>query len=306
MEWLLFVLKKILSCAIYPLGTSLLFWMAGIVSRLRKPRGVTGFVLVLVGGVWLLITSMPITGGLLLRSLEDDAGPYADADELARQGIQYVVVLGGDLKAGELSPADRVACTSLVRLMEGIRLWKRVPRSKLVLSGGSVSRWKMPTAEGMAIMARELGVPPESIIRESESWDTEDEARLLKPILTGKRFALVTSALHMPRSVAAFAEKGLTPSPAPSDFQAGQLAIDAWSFVPSVEGLAMTSKAIHEIVGRGVQRLKRAVRGKVLSSGTSLPGQFMTSLGESTGQRRWLPAGLLSTAPRRIRFTAEC
>jgi len=284
MEWVLFVLKKILSCATYPLSTSLLLWLAGVLSWRFKARGVTAFALVLVGGLWLLVTSMPLTGAILLRSLEAGAGPYADADELERQGIKYIVVLGGDLRAGDLSPADRVACTSLVRIMEGIRLWKRLPGSKLVLSGGSVSRGKMPTAQGMAIMAREMGVPADSMILESESWDTDDEARLLKPILTGKRFALVTSALHMPRSVAAFGARGLVPNPAPADFQAGQFTLEPWSFVPSVEGLAMTSRAIHEIMGRSVQRLKQSVRGT------------------DTLSRGLLPL----TAPERIRFAAGC
>ena len=102
--------------------------------------------------------------------------------------------------------------------MEGIRLWKSVPDSKLVLSGGTFSPRKMATGLGMALLARELGVPQDAIVLESRSWDTTDEARLLKPILGENKFALVTSAYHMRRAVLTFKRMGLDPNPRAGGF----------------------------------------------------------------------------------------
>ena len=118
----------------------MVLWIAGLYCWIRRPRSRTGPVLVILGGLWLLTMSCPLTGFVLLHSLEVQAGPYADPKELQRHNVRYVVVLGGDLRPGKLTPADRVACSSLVRLMEGVRLWKELPESKLVLSGGRYSK----------------------------------------------------------------------------------------------------------------------------------------------------------------------
>lgn len=259
MAWLLFVAKKLLSAFIYPLGASLLLWLVGIICWRRRPRSYAGPVLVTVGAVWLLLMSMPLTGFFLLHSLEARAGQYADPIELSRSGVKYIVVLGGDLRAGKLTSADRIAYTSLVRLMEAIRLWKEVPGSRLVLSGGRVSEKTMTTADGMALLAEELGVPRDAIILEAKSWDTEEEARLLKPILGADRFALVTAARHMPRSIMLFRAKGLNPMPAPADFATAEFIFTFSSLLPKVHGLEMSQDAIHEYLGMCMAKTKQSI-----------------------------------------------
>ncbi len=172
MDWALFVSKKIVSAFFYPVGTALLCWLTGLIFWLFRPRSRVGFGLVTLGGLWLLIMSLPATGFFMLRSLEIHAGSYADPQVLARKNTRFVVVLGGDLRPGELTAPDRLACTSLTRVMEGIRLWRGIPGSKLILSGGRYSRDVMSSAEGMAILARDLGVPAEAMVLESQSRDT--------------------------------------------------------------------------------------------------------------------------------------
>ncbi len=259
MGWLLFVAKKLVSLFLYPLGASLLLWLVGIIFWRRRPRSYVGPVLVTAGAVWLFLMSMPVTGFFLLHSLEVRAGHYADPIELSRDGVKYIVVLGGDLRAGKLTAADRLSYTSLVRLMEAIRLWKEVPGSRLVLSGGSVSKRMMTTADGMALLAQELGVPRDAIILEAKSWDTEEEARLLKPILGADRFALVTAARHMPRSMMLFRAKGLNPIPAPADFATEEFILAFNSLAPTVSGLEMSQDAIHEYLGMCVAKIRESV-----------------------------------------------
>ncbi len=249
MSWLLFLAKKLVSTFLYPLGASLLLWFVGIILWRRRPRSYAGPVLVTAGAVWLLLMSLPLTGFLLLRSLEVQAGRYADPVELSRNGIKHIVVLGGDLRAGNLTSADRIANSSLVRVMEAIRLWKQIPGSKLVLSGGSLSKKLMTTAGGMALLAEELGVPRDAIILEDKSWDTEDEARLLKSMLGRDPFALVTAACHVPRSMRLFRQKGLNPIPAPADFETTEFIFSFHTVLPTVQGLGMTHNAIHEYFG---------------------------------------------------------
>jgi uncharacterized SAM-binding protein YcdF (DUF218 family) len=249
MDWALFVAKKTVTVFFYPLGTVLVCWFVGLMLWAVRPRSRAGFVMLALGGMWLLVMSMPATGYVMLRSLEVHAGPYADAPALARKNTRFVVVLGGDVRSGDVTPTDRVACSSLVRVMEGIRLWRGIPGSKLILSGGKYSEDAMSSAEAMAALARELGVPPQSIVLESQSRDTREQARLLKPILGQQPFALVTSASHMMRSLMDFRKAGLEPIPAPADFEATQFRMGFSSFLPGSRSLEMSRKAIHEYVG---------------------------------------------------------
>lgn len=212
-----------------------------------------------VGAVWLWLMSMPVTGFFLLHSLEAQAGKYADPIELSRNGVKYIVVLGGDLRAGQLTSADRIAYTSLVRLMEAIRLWKEVPGSRLALSGGRLSEKVMTTADGMALLAQELGVPRDAIVLEAESWDTEEEAELLKPTLGTDRFALVTAARHIPRSMMLFRAKGLNPIPAPADFETAEFIFAFNSLLPKVHGLEMSQDAIHEYLGMCMATIRQSI-----------------------------------------------
>jgi uncharacterized SAM-binding protein YcdF (DUF218 family) len=259
MEGLLFLVKKTVSLMLYPLGTSLLLWALAVVAWLRRPGSRSGFLLLLAGGLWLLVMSLPVTGFYLLHSLEVQAGSYADPNDLSRKGVKYIVVLGGDCRPGELTAADRVANSSLVRLMEGIRLWRSLPDGRLVLSGGRYSPQIMTTADGMALLAQEMGVPQNALLLERESLDTEDEARLLKPVLGTTPFALVTTACHMPRSLMGFRRKGLNPIPAPADFEAKKFSFEIFGVLPRQGGLEKSHKAIHEYLGICVVMMKQSI-----------------------------------------------
>jgi uncharacterized SAM-binding protein YcdF (DUF218 family) len=262
MDWALFVTKKVVSSFLYPVGTVLVCWIVGLVLWAAKPRSRAGFAFIALGGLWLLVMSMPATGYVMLRSLEVHAGPYADLQALARKNARFVVVLGGDVRTGDLTPADRVACSSLVRVVEGIRLWRGLPGAKLILSGGRYSPGMMSSADAMAAFARESGVPAESIVLESQSRDTREEAKLLKPILGQQPFALVTSASHMMRSLMDFRLEGLEPVPAPADFQATAFRMDFSSFLPGSRSLDMSRKAIHEYVGMLAILIRTSVLGR--------------------------------------------
>ena len=249
MDWILFVAKKVLASLTGPVGAVLAMWFLAVVLWRRRPQSRAAYWLTVAGGVVLLISSMSVTSFLLMRSLEQKAGPYANAGDLSQNGVKFIVVLGGGVRHGETQPIHALACDSLSRLMEGIRLWKKMPGSRLVLSGGRYSSKVLTTAEAMAMVARELGVPPEALILESDSWDTEDQARLLKPILGTGSFALVTSAYHMNRSLTNFRRMGLSPVAAPVGFESRRFVVDYGSFLPSAVGLLETQRALHEYAG---------------------------------------------------------
>ncbi|MCP5163172.1 MAG: YdcF family protein [Hahellaceae bacterium] len=176
------------------------------------------------------------------------------------QRVDLVVVLGGYHASDDSIPTlAQLSSYSLFRLLEGVRIYDANPYSRLVFSGFA-SADKVPHALVMKQAAISLGVPENDIITESRPRDTDDEARLLRPILEGKRFALVTSASHMTRAVRIFRHYHLSPIPAPTEFLSKPAQPCDWKCaLPQTSALQKSERAIYEYLGRAVLILKQAL-----------------------------------------------
>ncbi len=247
MEAIGFIAKKIVSIVCYPYGFALLLIIGGLAAWRWKSRSRAGFFFVLAGTTVLLLFSFPVTGCLLLGFIEGEAGSYANPDALQRKNVRYIVVLAGDLARTDLTPADGVG-SSIYRIMEGIRLWKELPQSRLVLSGGSYPG-ESSEAAALAALPLMLGVPSEALVLETRAWDTEDEARIFAKLVGTEHFGLVTSAVHMWRAMKHFQRFGLNPIPCPCEFQTKRCPPTYAKFLPAARGLWMSQVAIHEYVG---------------------------------------------------------
>jgi uncharacterized SAM-binding protein YcdF (DUF218 family) len=99
----------------------------------------------------------------------------------------------------------------------------------------------------------DLGVRPDRIVLESDSKNTRDEAIIVKRMLAERGatdFVLVTSPLHMRRSLLAFEQQGMHPIPSPSLLvpdRAGKLS----PLLPSGMWLMVADAAIYEWLARG-------------------------------------------------------
>jgi uncharacterized SAM-binding protein YcdF (DUF218 family) len=108
----------------------------------------------------------------------------------------------------------------------------------------------VPEADVMARIAVLLGVKPEDITLERNSRDTEEEAVLIAKMVGAQKIILVTSAAHMPRSVALFKKHGLQPIPAPADYLVKEAqGLDATRFFPKAGHLGQVESAWHEYLG---------------------------------------------------------
>lgn len=242
---------KVAAHLLFPLPLCTLLFAGGLVLLWFTRREGAGKVLVTVGTLLLFTFGNTFFSGLLIGSLENDY-PVFDPQERAAElnGLKYVVVLGGGTYYNDEAPGvvypDR---TTMNRLAEGIRLFRQLSGSKLVLSGGG-AYGQAVSADAMERVARRLGVDGDDIIVERESINTYDEARLLKPLLGGEPFLLVTSANHMPRSMALFRGQGLDPVAAPVDFLvAGKRYVKILDLFPSVRNLYKTETAFYEYLG---------------------------------------------------------
>lgn len=259
----MFLLKKLISPFFLPVPFCSLLLIVGLTLLWSGRRQRAGKLLVSVGALLLIFLSYGVSTKLLLLPLERQYPPILSATSLNAgdaQPVKWIVVLGGGGSySSQLPSPGRLSSASLARLIEGIRLQRQIPGSKLVLSEGNIFG-SGPVAEAMAKLAEDLGVKKEDMILETESHDTEGQASLILPIVAIDRFLLITSASHMPRSIALFRKAGMNPIPAPTDFES--IRAENWrpaAFYPSAGGLRKAELAVHEYLGLAWSK----IRGKI-------------------------------------------
>jgi uncharacterized SAM-binding protein YcdF (DUF218 family) len=217
----------------------------------------TGKTLVTFGLILLIISSYESVSGRILHTLESQYPPIDlsqvashQSGGIAESSVKWIVVLTSGVAGDAHLPYQlQISHHSRVRLMEGIRLHRMIPASKIILTGG-IGFDGTPVATTMSRVAEELGVNRGDMVLEVESRDTKDHPLYVRDIVHDDPFILVTSAFHMPRAVKLFAKQGLFPFPAP----AGQWIppIQFWSsvnFFPSAAGLRLAELAFHEYMG---------------------------------------------------------
>jgi len=185
-----------------------------IVLLMIKRRG-SAVVCLLAGLFWVLLWSLPITtlmagGWLEHRFVQRPADQYPTA--------QAIVVLGGHIQGNRRNwfepyePANVVGRETLAA-----ELYKAGRAPLILLSGGAL----VGNISDTANMARNLqgaGIPAEAILQETQSQSTLENALLTQETLRRheiNRILLVTSALHMPRAMAAFDNTSIEVTAAP-------------------------------------------------------------------------------------------
>ncbi len=243
----MFILKKIIAPLFFPLSLSLEILLFGLFLLWFTRKQKIGKIVVSVGVLLLTVFSYGAISNTLLRPLEYKYTSLLSLKDMPH--VKWIVVLGGGHTSDPQIPiTSQLSDASTVRLIEGIRLHNMLPESKLILSGGGSD--PVPNAKVMADVALSVGVDKEDLILESVSKDTKDEARLIQRIVGKDRFILVTSASHMPRSMALFKKCGMHPVPAPTDyFVKKRQGVSPGMFFPSAGDLYKTERAVHEYLG---------------------------------------------------------
>jgi uncharacterized SAM-binding protein YcdF (DUF218 family) len=244
----MFILKKIVALLLMPMSLCLGVLGLGILLLWVRRRIGAAKIMLTLGFLVLTALSFTAVTDQIIKPLELCYPPLLDASKL--KDVKWVVVLGGGhISNAELPPNSQVFKPSLSRIVEGIRIHRALPQSKLILSGGAVFD-PVPEAVTMSAVARMLGVSPNDMILESQSQDTGQQSQFVQGIVQDDRCILVTSAIHMPRAMLVFEQKGLKPTPAPTDF-------GDWmrkennpnQFFPRASELRKVEAALHEYLG---------------------------------------------------------
>ena len=215
--------------------------------------------------------STQVGAGLLSRTLTSGYRPIQSIEEA--HGAQAIVLLGGgsmNLRASGRQ-LSTVATDAGLRVLEAARLFTLLNGPALngassraadgvegpvvIASGGITERDPAAAPESTALRQAlvAVGVPADRILLESESKNTRDEVVMIKRMLAERnitQFVLITSPLHMRRSILAFEQEGLHPIPSPARLVPERSAADR-RFWPSAQWLSVSDDAIYEWLARG-------------------------------------------------------
>ena len=223
----------------------------------RAPRIVIVFLVVFYAAI--SIFTLPAMAARLLSS---PFRPLSASD--VPPGKTVVVILGsGSFTAHDWYDRYIVSLTDPAgadRVVEAFRVYNLIHPDLVISSGGAVGRMDRlgPGGKVMANLLEQLGVPASHITVETESRTTHDEAVIIKRILEPLKFdsvVLVTSDIHMRRSVGAFRAVGLPVIPA---IARSTHFAPPWNiaFLPSSTGLEEFQDVIHEVGGIAYYRLR--------------------------------------------------
>jgi uncharacterized SAM-binding protein YcdF (DUF218 family) len=205
--------------------------------------------------VFYILLSSPIGAGLLALTLTAGYRPLASASEA--RGATVVVVLGAgsvNLRAAGRQLSS-VTMGAGLRVLEAARLFDLLNGPLVIASGGITEQDDKAAPESQAMQRAliQLGVRAERILLESDSRNTREEAILVKQMLADRGvtdFVLVTSPLHMRRSMLVFEREGMHPIPSPSPLVPDRKP-RASGWLPSDMWLQIGDSALYEWLARG-------------------------------------------------------
>lgn len=199
--------------------------------------------------IGLLVGWLPLPDALL-RLLE---GQYS-APEGDLKPYVGLVVLGGaiDFPHGVQDSRRYMLDVSAQRMTAPVALLRQYPHLMVLFSGGQSDIIARNTS--VADAAREfyasMGVPRDRLLYERAARNTKENA-VLSAMVPGvdkaQPWLLLTSASHMPRSMALFQREGWNVAPYPVDFRTGSYT--PWTDYSIAKGALRWQKLLHEVVG---------------------------------------------------------
>lgn len=177
--------------------------------------------------------------------------------------IDGAIVLGGafDGYMSELHGYP-VAYSTVERIHDLIRIGKAHPEARLVFSGGSGRPRQQDFKEAPVIEAffKDMGMSTEQLLLEPNSRNTYQNVKFSRDLLQpkdGETWLVITSASHMPRSVAIFEAQSWNVIPYPTDHNTDL----QYHWIPTELNVSknfhMLETALKEFIGTYIYYLSR-------------------------------------------------
>lgn len=237
---------SLLAALAVPSGFAAFLWVLGLLAALLRRRKWAWGLLAGSATVATLFSSGLVAAALMSR-LEY---VYPRIDMAHHAAVHRIVVLTGwATENPELSLTDRLNDSSAYRVLLSLELWRERPDCTVIVSG------TLTTSHVMAEALEKLGIPRERISVEDRGDSTADSAAALRGLVGDEPFFLVTSAGHMPRSMAAMKRHSLQAIAAPTEHEQPR---EWWraEWRPTAASLAVSDLAVHEYLAILWERLR--------------------------------------------------
>ncbi|WP_417782320.1 YdcF family protein [Terasakiella pusilla] len=189
--------------------------------------------------------------GVYLKSLLENRFPVPQE---MPQNISGIIVLGGAVDVYMTAQRGMLTVNgNAERILSLYDLGKKYQNVPLIFTGGSglLGHDNLREAQMIKPLLKELVPNPDRLIFEDQSRNTYENGVYTKAMLprggTGP-WLLVTSARHMPRSVAVFRKQGISVLPYPVDFRTGPDQHFSL-FINVGSGMTFFQQALHEWLG---------------------------------------------------------
>jgi uncharacterized SAM-binding protein YcdF (DUF218 family) len=251
-----FVASKIVGFVIQPVNLIALFLLVGLIASLLRLRRLA-LLFPALALLTLVVSAWTSTGSVLLEPLEDRfARPTVPPED-----VKGIIVLGGFFEGGiNLVRHGYELNNSADRIVEAAILARRYEGAEIVVTGGNGSL--MLDGEGDAVTAprllEALGIARGRLRLETRSRNTYENAVFTRDLVKpqpGEKWLLVTSAFHMPRSMALFRKAGFDVVAWPADYRTAgdeRLSLARDNAIDCLQNMTL---AIREWVGLVAYRL---------------------------------------------------
>jgi uncharacterized SAM-binding protein YcdF (DUF218 family) len=212
------------------------------------------------GAAWLLLTVMSCTPlpSFLLAGLENQL-PKVKLAELPP--ADAILCLGGGVEPGLVEPIGIQLKSAADRLATALTMAAADKAPLLILGGGGFQHEGGLRSEADAVrdyLRTHLRLKTD-IHSLGICSDTHDEAVKVAALLQQRglrQVLLVTSASHMPRSLAVFRKAGVSVIPVPCNYTSSLNRVGEryWLHLPSAHGFEAFNCWLHEILGSWVYR----------------------------------------------------
>jgi uncharacterized SAM-binding protein YcdF (DUF218 family) len=254
----MFIASKILAIITQPLTWVMVMLVLSLCLPVHR-RALARGLLFMAFGLLVLLGWEPLPDAGI-RDLEDRYPEVPlNADLSAFAGV---IVLGGALDAGHIAQNRQqpVLNSGAERMTMAVALMQRHPHLHVVFTGGEGRLFANgPTeAQRAAVFFASLGLESDRVVLEDRSRNTYENA-VFSAQVTGidpkKPWLLLTSAWHMPRSMATFNAAGWNVTAYPVDYRTG--AYTPWTAYSLREGINRWELLLHEWLGFVAYRLAR-------------------------------------------------
>jgi uncharacterized SAM-binding protein YcdF (DUF218 family) len=229
----------ILKALVLPSSVCFLLTAVGLLLCLRARTRQAALLTLASAGVLLMVFASGKTATLLMSPLEYAYPRVPDQTAPVRA---IVVLTAYAVDDPDMPLSSRLNNSGLYRVVEAAHLWRRCQDCTMIVTGLA------PTTRVMAELLVSLGVPQSQVRLDNDAANTSASATNMGRLLGDTPFFLVTSAGHMPRSMAVFTRAGMQPLPAPTDHQLPKSVSQAkWRL--STRHLQCSDFAVHERVG---------------------------------------------------------